>query len=161
MVEAPQSLNLTTRTTMITMTAKGKTNVATERGEALTVEPTVGQLVLSNGERIQVKRAFVDALTNATTELVPAVAGATLRVCSLIMLHGDTAGTVILKSATTAISPTFSNAVNGGMVLPFNPYGWFQTTAINEALNVTVSASSNCAMIINYIEITDDLMDLL
>lgn len=146
---------------MITVKPIGKKYVATERGEALSVEPTVGHLVLTNGERIQVKRAFVNALTNATTALVPAVADATIRVCSLIMLHGATEGTVILKSGSTTISPTFSNAANGGMVLPFNIYGWFQTTAINEALNVTVSNSSDCACIVNYIEITDDLFNLL
>jgi hypothetical protein len=89
------------------------------------------------------------------------VTDATLRVLTLVMVHGTTAGTVTLKSASTAISPIFSNAANGGAVLPFNQHGWFQTQAMNEALNVTVSSSSDCGVIVQYIEIPDGAYDLL
>ncbi len=140
---------------------KGKHYVTTEKGELLYVAQGSGKLLLPTGEFVQVKRAFVDAATNDTTALLAAVADRAFRILSLILLHGDTAGTVTLKSGEDAISPVFSNAANGGMVLPLNPHGWFQTNAINEALNITVSDSSNCGVIINYIEIPQECFDLL
>lgn len=140
----------------------GKKFVTTDDGDYLAVsEILTGKIILPNGQPVQVRRAFDDCASNATTELLAAVADKVFRVLSLIMLHGGTAGTVTLKSATTAISPVFSNAANGGVVLPFNPHGWFQTNAINEALNVAVSNSSVCSVIIQYIEIPADQYDLL
>lgn len=135
--------------------------MATEMGEAVSVQETTGHLVLSNGQRVQVRRAFVDAASNATTELIPANATALFRVLSMFMLGGAVAPSVTLKSASTAISPVLANAANGGAVLPPNLWGWFQTNAINEALNVTVSSSSDVGIIVNYIELTTDLFDLL
>lgn len=140
----------------------GKKFVTTENGDYLAVsEILTGKITLPNGNAVQVKRAWVNAATNTSTELIPAVTDATLRVLTLVMVHGTTAGTVTLKSASTAISPIFSNAANGGAVLPFNQHGWFQTNAVNEALNVTVSSSSDCGVIVQYIEIPDGQYDLL
>lgn len=140
----------------------GKKFVTTENGDYLAVsEILTGKIILPNGQPVQVRRAFDDCASNATTELLAAVSDKVFRVLSLIMLHGGTAGTVTFKSASTAISPVFSNAANGGVVLPFNQHGWFQTNAINEALNVTVSNSSACSVIIQYIEIPTDCTDLL
>ena len=140
----------------------GKRFVTTEDGDYLAVsEILTGKIILPNGQPVQVRRAFADCTSNATTTLLAAVADKVFRVLSLIMLHGGTAGTVTIKSGTDAISPIFSNAANGGAVLPFNQHGWFQTNVINEALNITVSNSSDCAVIIQYIEIPDDQYDLL
>ena len=135
--------------------------VATVKGEALSVEPTVGWLVLSNGKRVQVKRAFVNAATNATTELIPAQATFVYRILTMFALGGGTAPTVTLKSNTTAISPVLAFPANGGAVLGPNLWGWFQTLLLNDALNVTVTSSSDVGIIVNYIELTDDLVDLL
>ncbi len=140
---------------------KGGIFVKAEAGNAVTIEPTVGHLVLSNGARVQVKRAWVVAATATTTELVPAVATAVIRVLSCFLLGGATAPTITFKSASTAITPPLTHAINGGMVLPPNLWGWMQTLAMNEALNVTVSSSADVGVIINYIELTDDLFDLL
>jgi len=141
--------------------AVGKTYVATEGGQHLSTCEGLGKMKLPNGQFVQVKRAFVNAASNATTELLPAVADAVCRVLSMIFLQGGTAGTVTLKSGTDAISPLFSNAANGGAVLPHNPHGWFQTNVINEALNVTVSNSSDCGVIATFVEIPTDCLDLL
>lgn len=139
----------------------GKQYVLTEPGEALNVSPMIAKLALPNGTFAQVKRAYVDAASNATTELIPADAGLVFRVLNLVMLHGGTAGTVTFKSGTDAISCTFSNAANGGMVLPFNTAGWLQTLDVDKALNVTVSTSSACGVLVNYIEVPADCFDLL
>lgn len=143
------------------VSAQGKRFVTTEPGDAVATLAAIDRVVLSNGEPAQVKRAFATAASNDTTELIPAVSDKLLRVVSLVMLQGATAGSVTLKSASTAISPVFTQAANGGMVLPFNPHGWFQTNAINEAFNVTVSNSSDCGIIVLFIEIPDDAYNLL
>lgn len=140
----------------------GKKFVTTEDGDYLAVsEILTGKITLPNGQPVQVKRAFADCTSNATTELITAVSDKVFRILTLMMVHGGTAGTVTLKSASTAISPIFSNAANGGAVLAFNQHGWFQTNAINEALNVAVSNSSDCGVIVQYIEIPTDCTDLL
>ncbi len=135
--------------------------VKSEPGTTIAVQETTGHLVLSNGVRVQVKRAFVNAASAGTTELIPAVSTAVFRVLSGYMLGGAVAASVTFKSGSTTISPLFTQAANGGAVLPPNLWGWFQTTAMNEALNVLVSTSSDVGIIVNYIEITDDLTDLL
>jgi hypothetical protein len=147
---------------MKTKDYKGGTYVATEPGESLSVEPTVGHLVLSNGTRVQVRRAWVDLAANSdSVELVPANAAAVIRIVSLAMVSGATATTVTLESAGVAIGPPIRNAANGGMVLPFNIYGWFQGLAINEAIQVTTSNHAETAVIVQFIELTTDLFDLL
>lgn len=139
----------------------GGTFVRTEDGVALNVLPMAGNIYLPNGARVQVKRAFATAASNNTTELVPAIADKVIRVLSMLLLGGAVAPTVTFKSGTTAISPAFTHAANGGHLMPPNVWGWFQTLEMNQALNVTVSNSSDVGVIINYIEIPDDLFDLL
>jgi hypothetical protein len=139
----------------------GGTFVKTEAGNVLSVEPTVGHLVLSNGTRVQVKRAWVVAVSNDTTALIPAVADAVFRVIALRVITGSVAPTVTFKSGTTAIQPPLTYSATGGECPGTNLWGHMQTLAMNEALNVTVSSSADVAVIVNYIEITDDLFDLL
>lgn len=147
---------------MLKIKPVGATYVHTQSGEALDTRQLVdGKVMLSNSEKVQVKRAFVTASTNATTELLAAVADKAFRVLSVAFIGGGTAPTVTFKSASTAISPAFTLAANGGAVLPPNVWGWFQTNAINEALNVTVSSSSDVGVIINFIEVPQDCFDIL
>ena len=141
---------------------QGGTHVKNEPGSALSVEPTVGHLVLSNGARVQVKRAWGNFTASGTAAaFVPAVANAVIRVVALSMIAGATATDVTFNSATTACGPLWALAVNGGIVLGPNIWGWCQTIAINEGLTVTTGAGSTVGIEINYIEITDDLYDLL
>ena len=75
-------------------------------------------------------------------ELVAAVAGAKYRVLSLAII-ATTAVSVKFQSASTDITGTFPLGANGGLVLPFNEHGWFETTA-GEALNVHLSSGVSC-----------------
>lgn len=145
--------------------AVGKANVVTEGTDSIRTSVKLGEVMLPNGKLVQVKRAFVTATSNATTELVPQVADAAIRVLCWLSIGGGTAPTVTLQSydgsTDTAISPPFPLAANGGFSLAPNPYGWFQTLAINTALRVTVSNSSDVGIIVNYLEIPQDCFDLL
>lgn len=100
-----------------------------------------GGYIDENGVKLTVKRASVN-LASATTNgtVVAAVAAKKIRVLSLVALCGNAATNLGFTSDTTAISPTFQNGANSGMVLTDNPRGWFETTS-GEALNGTTSAS--------------------
>ena len=148
-----------------TIKACGKTHIITEGPDTVATSQALGKFLLPNGDKVQVKRAFVTATTNATTDLVTAVANAAIRVVSGVAISGATAPTVTFKShdgsTGTAISPAFTLPVNGGFVLPVNLHGWVQTLDINTTLQVAVSSSADVAVIVNYIEIPQDCFDLL
>lgn len=98
------------------------------------------------------------AASTGTGEIVAAVTGMRIRVLSVIGLAGGTATELTFKSGSTAISLLFSNAANGGEILPNNVHGWFQSAA-GEALNVTTGAGSSTGIQINYILVPAYLTD--
>lgn len=88
--------------------------------------------------------------TSGNTAVVAAPgAGLMVRVVSMALIVGS-ANNVKFQSATTDITALFQFAANGGMVLPDNKDGWFQTAA-NEALNINLSASTAVGYQINYV----------
>jgi len=85
------------------------------------------------------------------TELVAAVSGARYRVLSVAMI-ATTANSVKFQSAAIDITATFPLGANGGLVLPFNEHGWFETN-VGEALNVNLSAATSTGVQIQYIKL--------
>lgn len=82
--------------------------------------------------------------------LVAAVSNRKIRVLALALVS-SAANTVTFKSSVAgAISGAFSFAANGGMVLPFNEHGWFETVA-GEGLLVGLSAASAVGLQIQYV----------
>lgn len=104
----------------------------------------------------EVKRAFVNLAASTTDgSIVAAVATKSIRILSAFLLCGATPTTVTFKSkpagASSAISPDLQAGQNGGLVLPFNQSGWFQTVA-GEGLTATSGAGSTVGILVNYIE---------
>lgn len=89
--------------------------------------------------------------TATDTQLVAGATGAKYRVLSVAIVT-TLANNVLFKSATTAISATFPLGANGGVVLPFNEHGWFET-ASGQALNFTTSAATACGVQVQYIKL--------
>lgn len=89
--------------------------------------------------------------TLGANELIAAAAGAKYRVlqCSVV---STLANVVTFKSATTAITGAYPLAANGGVVLPYNEHGWFETVA-GQALNVDLSVGTATAITLQYIKI--------
>jgi hypothetical protein len=90
---------------------------------------------------------FKNTATNtADDSYVTAVPGARVRVTAMSVVAGATAQSLTLKSkpagASTAISPLYAFGANGGMVLPYNPDGWFDTN-LGEGLTVTTAAGGS------------------
>jgi hypothetical protein len=101
------------------------------------------------GKVTAIKRTFVNASSLGSNAFVAAVAGRGIRVLSMVAVAGGTVS-VNMLSAATAISATFPLAANGGIVLPFNEHGWFQT-ADGEALNINLSGAVATGVSIQYI----------
>lgn len=92
---------------------------------------------------------FANPTTTAATEIVAAAgAGIKIRVVSAFV-QATADNTVTFRSAATAITGGNKCLEGGGYVLPLNEDGWFETAA-NEALNVTLSAATPVAVLINY-----------
>ena len=96
----------------------------------------------SDGAEHATADTFDDVAASQTdNELVAASVGNEIVVLAAVLQAGGTATTIVFNSASTAISMTFQNGSNGGVVLPYNPKGWFKTTA-GEALTCTTGAGS-------------------
>lgn len=96
------------------------------------------------------EHAVANVAASSTAEIVAALTGQQIRVLAVAFVCGGTATNATFKSATTAISPVFQNAANGGAVLPPNPYGWFETVA-GEALNITTGTGSQTGVLVTYV----------
>lgn len=109
------------------------------------------------GTALTVKRAFVNVAASQTdSSVIAAVASKKLRILAAVAVAGGTATNLTFNSkgagAGTAISPLLANGVNGGEILPPNPYGWFETNS-GEALTVTTGAGASTGILVVYVEV--------
>lgn len=88
---------------------------------------------------------------SGATALVAAVAGTKYRVLSVAIVT-TLANAVKFQSGSTDITATFPLGANGGLVLPFNEHGWFET-AVNEALNINMGTATATGVQIQYIKL--------
>lgn len=95
--------------------------------------------------------AFANPTSIGSNEIIAAVAGARFRVLSVVMVS-TLANNVKFLSGSTDISATFPLAANGGVVLPFNEHGWFET-AVGEALNLNMTAATATGTQVHYIRL--------
>jgi len=143
------------------MNAVGKTFIATERTEAIAVNPMTTRYQLPNGERVPVRFSILEAPTNDTTELVPAVTGKKIRILAALIHNGATATTLTFKSGTTVVSLLIDMAVREHIELAYNVQGVFPMGAISEAINVTLSKGGVISIMVQFVEIPDDCFDLM
>lgn len=117
------------------------------------VYPVSGQVVDETGVVRTVNRAILAATASGNTQLVAAQGGGVrIRVLSINFV-ALAAVDVKLQSATTDLTGTYPNAANGGVVMPNNQHGWFQTAA-NEALNINLSLATTVGGVLTWIQAT-------
>lgn len=95
------------------------------------------------------QNAFANPSSIGSNAVVAAVAGGRIRVLSAVIVS-TLANSINFLSAAATISATFPLAANGGVVLPFNEHGWFETN-IGEALNLNMTAATATAVQLHYI----------
>ncbi len=97
-------------------------------------------------DKLEVKYAVIETAALGAAgneELIAAVTGKKIRVLA-ILAHPSQASEGTLRSATTAITGSIDVGTgNDGLMLPFNPVGWFETVA-GENLDLlnTIAATS-------------------
>ena len=97
-----------------------------------------------------IQRGFSAPATLGSNTLLAAPSSmARVRVVAMNMVASG-AVSVKFQSAANDITALQAFAANGGMVLPFNEHGWFETSA-GEALNVNLSAANAVGINFQYI----------
>lgn len=88
---------------------------------------------------------------SGATQLVAADTNAKYRVLALAMV-ATVANAVKFQSASNDITATWPLGANGGLVLPFNEHGWFETS-FGEALNINMGTATPTGVQLQYIKI--------
>lgn len=93
------------------------------------------------------------AASQTDTVIQAATTSKKVLVVSLVVIAGATPSTTVFNSkpagAGVAVTPTYTWAANGGIVLPFNPAGWF-VSAVGEGLTVSSGAGSTTEIQVTY-----------
>ncbi len=110
-----------------------------------------GYIIDRDGSQYEVKRAIVTASAAGNTAVVAAVADRKIRVISYI-LSAVTANNVKFQRATTDITPLHYMPATSTVVAPQNKHGYAET-AVNEALNINLSAATAVGCLVCYIEV--------
>lgn len=102
-----------------------------------------------------IKYAVISASLSGDNTIVAAVADKRFRVIAVALMAAGAVNARFESAAGgTALTGLFYPAANGGFVLPANPYGWFETSAINQLLNLELSGAVAVGGCIVYQEIS-------
>ena len=100
-----------------------------------------------------VKRAANDAASSGDNTLVAAVSGKKIRVLALFATMTGTAVTIRFEDGAggTALTGQMGPTAGQTIVLPFNPVGWFETSAAT-LLNMELGGAQSVDGALVYIE---------
>lgn len=100
-----------------------------------------------------VKYAAVDATTSGDNTLVAAVTGDKIRVLACVLISAGTA-TIRFEDGAggTALTGQMTVSSGSGFTLPWNPLGWFETTA-GTLLNLEISDTISIDGCLVYVEV--------
>jgi len=100
-----------------------------------------------------VKRAKIDAASSGDNTLVAAVTGKKIRVLALFATMTGTAVTIRFEDGAggTALTGQMGPTAGQTIVLPFNPVGWFETSAAT-LLNMELGGAQSVDGALVYIE---------
>lgn len=114
----------------------------------------VTSVVFNGSTPLLPKRIIVDTATNGDTEVIAGVSSRRIRVLALFLTMTGTAVTIRFEDtrAGTALTGQMTPSQGQTIVLPFNPVGWFQTTAGN-SLNLELGGGQSVDGAITYVEV--------
>jgi|TARA_R100000963_G_C4616815_1_gene85508 hypothetical protein len=100
-----------------------------------------------------VKRAAIDAASSGNNTLVAAVTGKKIRVLALTVTMTGTAVTIRFEDGAggTALTGQMQPTQGQTVTLPFNPVGWFETSAAT-LLNLELGGAQSVDGVLVYIE---------
>jgi len=135
----------------------GDVDVTSQPARAATTD-NVGAALMTNvihdgTTALTPKFAVIDAATSGDNTLVAAVVGKKLRVlAAFIVAAGSVNARFEDGAAGTALTGQMNLTTNSGFVLPFNPVGWFETSA-NTLLNLELSDAISADGSLVYVEV--------
>lgn len=122
---------------------------AAQSTDTINVSPDTATIM--NGA-VQLTPKFAAISASASGDLVALVASKKIRVVSFFIVVA-TAVTVKLQSgASSDLTGAMPFGANGGISLPYNPNGWFQTVS-GEKLNMVLGSGVAVAGGLSYIEV--------
>lgn len=135
---SPNSVNANGQTTM---SASAPVAIASNQSTLAVAMDTTQIADGVSGTMLTATKTKISIASATTTTLVALVSSKKIRVLAMYLVSTG-ANTINLQShATTSNSDGLPGyAANGGIVLPFNPLGWFDTTT-GEALDMVTSGS--------------------
>ena len=100
-----------------------------------------------------VKRAVIDAASSGNNTLVAAVTGKKIRVLAFAITMTGTAVTIRFEDGAggTALTGQMQPTQGQTVTLPFNPVGWFETSAAT-LLNLELGGAQSVDGVLVYIE---------
>jgi hypothetical protein len=105
------------------------------------------------GTGLTVKRAILNYAAAGDNEVVAAVAAKAIRVLSLFSVAGAAVtGRFESGAGGDALTGQMDFGANGGVVLPHNPAGWFETNA-GDALSLELGGAVRVAGALTYVEV--------
>lgn len=105
------------------------------------------------GVTLTPKFAKVTASSSGATQVVAAVSSKKIRVLSISIVCNGAVNVKFQSHVTpTDISGLHYFAANGGMVMPYNKVGWFETVA-GEALDINLSGAVAVGGTVTYVEV--------
>ena len=147
---SPNSVNANGQAAMASSAPVGLASNQT----TISIAPDTSQLANgASGTFLTPAKAKISISTATTTTLVAAVTSKKIRVLSMYLVCAA-ADTITLQSHTTTTNSDggCSYAANGGISLPFNPLGWFDTT-VGEALDMVTSAAGQVSGQLTYVAV--------
>ena len=105
------------------------------------------------GVSLAPKFTAINATTNGDNTIVAAVASKKIRVLAYSFVADAAVGVAFEDGAGgTELSGQMAVVQNGGVVMPFNPVGWFETS-VNTLLNLETDAVANVRGHLVYVEV--------
>lgn len=99
--------------------------------------------IMVNGKAYAPQYAAVDVAASGDNTIVAAVAGKKIRVISVFLVAaGSLTARFESGAGGTAKTGQMNLAATGGIVLPANQFGWFETAA-GQLLNLELSAATS------------------
>ncbi len=119
------------------------------------IQRTALQITDDQGAPLVTKRAVIDHAGSGDNTIVAAVTGKKIRVVSAFLIAAG-AVTVRFESGAggAALTGQMTIAANGGLVLPFNPNGWFET-AESALLNLELGGAVSVDGALTYVELEE------
>lgn len=126
---------------------------AARTSDAVSAAFAVDKLMLDKTELTPGGAVISTAASGATALVAAQGSGNKIKVHSAFLIASGTT-TVKFQGATTDLCGAMALVANVGIVLPFNPVGWFVDTAANVALNINLGSAIQVSGAIRYTVVT-------